>query len=62
MNTLKFAYVFVVVLAVSLFPACEKSQESNTPDKVQEVALTGEEARHLDDLFARIHNENKDEN
>ena len=47
MNTLKFAYVFVVVLAVSLFPACEKSQESNTPDKVQEVALTGEEARQI---------------
>ena len=47
MNTLKIAYNFVIVLTVSLFPGCEKSQDSNTPAKVQGVTLTGEEARQI---------------
>lgn len=32
------------------------------PELSFEYDTTGEEARHLDELFARIHNENKDEN
>ncbi len=47
MNTLKLAQILVAVLAVSLFPACEKSQESNPLANAQEVILTGEEARQI---------------
>lgn len=32
------------------------------PELSFEYDTTGEEARHLDELFTRIHNENKDEN
>lgn len=47
MNTRKIAHTLIVVLAVSLFPACEKSPDSNTPVKVQGVTLTGEEAQQI---------------
>jgi ribosome-binding factor A len=32
------------------------------PELSFEYDITEEKARHLDDIFARIHNENKDEN
>ncbi len=47
MNTLKFSHVLVVLLAVSLFSACEKSQDSITPAKIKEVTLSGKEAQQI---------------
>lgn len=47
MSTLRFSHVLVALLAVSLFSACEKSQDSNTPAKVKVVTLSGEEAQQI---------------
>ena len=47
MNALKFSYILVVLLAVSLFSGCERSQDSTAPAKIAEVTLSGEEAQQI---------------
>jgi hypothetical protein len=47
MNTLKLSHLLVVLLAVSVFSGCEKSQDNDVAVTTQEVTLSGEEAQQI---------------